>query len=109
MGHDRDASRRRLVTRSALKRRSGSRPKTGRGSGSVDMNGRPTHVSYPPVYRGALTPSEQLATRGQPDALSGAVQGVRPRSRPRASAGEGGAGMGRGTREEAEAVLSWGR
>ena len=42
------------------------------------MNGRPTHVSYPPVYRGALTPSEQLATRGQPDALSGAVQGVRP-------------------------------
>jgi hypothetical protein len=60
------------------------------------MNGRPTHVSYPPVYRGTLTLSGQLATRGQPDALSGAVQGVRPRSRPRASAGEGGAGKGRG-------------
>jgi hypothetical protein len=95
-GNESEASRLRIVTSAELKRLSGSRPKTGRGSGSADINGRPTHVSYPPVYRGALTPSVQCAKRGKPEALSGAVQRVSPRSRPKASAGEGGAGKGRG-------------
>jgi hypothetical protein len=96
MGNDREASRVRIVTSAELKRLSGFRPKTGRGSGSADSNGRPTHVSYPPVYRGALTPSVPRAKRGKPDSLSGAVQRIRPRRRPRVSAGEGGAGKGRG-------------
>jgi len=95
-GNESEASRLHIVTRAELKRLSGSRPKTGRGAGSADINGRPTHVRYPPVYRGTLTPSVQLAKRGQPDALSGAVQHVSPRSRPRASTGDGGAGKGRG-------------
>jgi hypothetical protein len=96
MGNGSEASRLRIGTSAELKRLSGSRPKMGRGSGSADINGRPTHVSYPPVYRGALTPSVQLAKRGKPDPLSGAVQRVSPRSRPRASTGNGGAGKGRG-------------
>jgi hypothetical protein len=76
--------------------RIGSRPKTRWGSGSVGCHGRPAHASYPPVYRGPLTPSVQLAKRGQPDLRSGAVPGVRPSGRPRASQGDGGAGQGRG-------------
>ena len=46
----------RIVNRAELKRLTGSRPKMGRGTGSGDFNGRPTHVEFPPVYRGALTP-----------------------------------------------------
>jgi hypothetical protein len=46
----------RIVTAAELKRLTGSRPKTGREAGSGDFNGRPTHVSSSPVYRGALTP-----------------------------------------------------
>ena len=46
----------RIVTAAELKRLSGSRPKRGWGTGSEDFNGRPTHVEFPPVYRGALTP-----------------------------------------------------
>ena len=46
----------RIVNRAELKRLKGSRPKMGRGTGSGDVNGRPTHVEFPPVYRGALTP-----------------------------------------------------
>ena len=46
----------RIVNRAELKRLSGSRPKMGRGSGLGDFNGPPTHVGYPPVYRGALSP-----------------------------------------------------
>ena len=46
-----------------------------------------------------LTPSVQLAKRGQPDSLSGAVQGVSPRSRPGASQGDGGVGKGRGRKQ----------
>ena len=95
-GHEREASRLRSGTSAELKRLSGSRPKTGRGSGAVDSNGRPTHGWYPPVYRGALTPSVQLAKRGKTDSLSGAVQRISPRSRPSASTGDGGAGKGRG-------------
>lgn len=34
----------------------GSRPEMGRGSSSVGFNGLPTHVWYPPVYRGVLSP-----------------------------------------------------
>jgi hypothetical protein len=96
MGNESEASRLRIVTSAELKRLSGSRPKTGWGSGSADIHGRPTHVRYPPVYRGALTPSVQLAKRGKPDSLSGAVQRVSPWSRPSASTGDGGAGKGRG-------------
>ena len=65
----------------------------------MGVNGRPTHAWYPPVYRGPLPPAVQLATRGQPDALSGAVPGVSPRSRPRARTGDGGAGKGRGRKQ----------
>jgi hypothetical protein len=96
MGNDSEASRLRIVTSAELERPFGSRPKKGWGSGSVGFNGRPAHAWYPPVYRGTLTPSVQLAKRGKPDSLSGAVQGVSPRSRPRASKGDGGAGKGRG-------------
>jgi len=46
----------RIVSRAELKRLKGSRPKRGWGTGSGDFNGRPTHVEFPPVYRGALTP-----------------------------------------------------
>jgi hypothetical protein len=46
----------RIVTPAELKRLKGSRPKMGRGAGSGDFNGHPTHVQSPPVYRGALTP-----------------------------------------------------
>jgi hypothetical protein len=46
----------RIVTSAELKRLNGSRPKMGRGSGLGDFNGHPTHVWYPPVYRGALPP-----------------------------------------------------
>ena len=46
----------RIVTPAELKRLKGSRPKMGGGTGSGDFNGRPTHVQFPPVYRGALTP-----------------------------------------------------
>jgi len=45
----------RIVNRAELKRLKGSRPKMGWGTGSGDVNGRPTHVQCPPVYRGALT------------------------------------------------------
>jgi hypothetical protein len=99
MGNGSEASRLRIVTSAELERPFGSRPKTGGGSGLVGFNGRPTHASYPPVYRGTLTPSVQLAKRGKPDPLSGAVQGVSPWSRPRASKGDGGAGKGRGRKQ----------
>ena len=46
----------RIVNRAELKRLSGSRPKMGWEAGSGDFNGRPTHVSSSPVYRGALPP-----------------------------------------------------
>jgi len=46
----------RIVTSAELKRLTGSRPKMGWGAGLGDVNGRPTHVQSPPVYRGALTP-----------------------------------------------------
>jgi len=46
----------RTVTPAELKRLKGSRPKMGRGTGLGDVNGRPTHVEFPPVYRGALPP-----------------------------------------------------
>ena len=46
----------RTVTPAELKRLTGSRPKRGRGTGLGDVNGRPTHVEFPPVYRGTLTP-----------------------------------------------------
>jgi hypothetical protein len=96
MGNESEASRLRIVTRAELERPFGSRPKKGCGSGSVGFNGRSAHARYPPVYRGTLTPSVQLAKRGKPDSRSGAVQRVSPRSRPRASKGDGGAGKGRG-------------
>jgi hypothetical protein len=56
MGNVSEASVLRIVNRAELKRLTGSRPKTGREAGSGDFNGRPTHVSSSPVYRGALTP-----------------------------------------------------
>jgi hypothetical protein len=60
----------RTVTPAELKRLNGSRPKRGGGTGSGDVNGRPTHVQPPPVYRGALSPLVvQPAERGKPDAL----------------------------------------
>jgi hypothetical protein len=96
MGNVSEALVLRIVTSAELKRLSGSRPKTGRRSSSGGFNGRPTHVGYLPVYRGALTLSVQLAERGKPDSPSGAVQGVSPRSRPSASKGDSGAGTGRG-------------
>ena len=96
MGHISAASRLRIVTRAELKRLSGSSPKTGRRAGSGGFNGRPTHAWSLPVSRGALTPSVQLAKRGQPDSLSGAVQGVSPRSRPTVRRGDSGAGKGCG-------------
>jgi hypothetical protein len=65
----------------------------------VGFNGRLAHVWYPPVHRGTLTPSVQLAKRGKPDPLSGAALGVSPWSRPRASTGEGGAGKGCGRKQ----------
>lgn len=89
----------RIVTRAELKRLSGSRPKRGWGSGAAGFNGLPTHAWYPPVYRGVLTLSVQLAERGKPDSLSEAVQGISPRSRPSASEGHGGAGTGRGSKQ----------
>ena len=46
----------RIVTSAELKRLKGSRPKTGWGSSSAGFNGLPTHVWYPPVYRGVLSP-----------------------------------------------------
>jgi len=55
-GTVREASELRPVTPAELKRLTGSRPKMGGGTGSGDVNGRPTHVQFPPVYRGALTP-----------------------------------------------------
>jgi hypothetical protein len=51
----------RIVSRAELKRLKGSRPKMGWGTSSGDFNGRPTHVSFPPVYRGALTPSRRTS------------------------------------------------
>ena len=56
MGNVSEASVLRIVNRAELKRLKGSRPKMGGGAGSGDFNGRPTHVSSSPVYRGALTP-----------------------------------------------------
>jgi len=38
----------RIVTAAELKRLKGSRPKRGRGAGSGNVNGRPTHVQSPP-------------------------------------------------------------
>jgi hypothetical protein len=84
-----EASQLRIVTRAELEQPFGSRPKTGRGSSSVGFNSRVAHVWYPPVHRGTLTPSVQLAKSGEPDPLSGAAQGVSPWSRPRASTGDG--------------------
>jgi hypothetical protein len=46
----------RTVMRAELKRLKGSRPKLGWGTGSGGVNGCPTHVPWPPVYRGVLTP-----------------------------------------------------
>ena len=51
-----EASVLRIVNRAELKRLKGSRPKMGGGTGAEDVNGRPTHVQCPPVYRGALPP-----------------------------------------------------
>jgi hypothetical protein len=56
MGNVSEASVLRIVTAAELKRLKGSKPKMGRGSGVGDFNGRPPHVWYPPVYRGALSP-----------------------------------------------------
>ena len=53
------------------------------------LTSRCTEASYPDVL-------VNLAERGKPDALSGAVQGVSPWSRPGASEGDGEAGTGRG-------------
>jgi hypothetical protein len=55
-GNVSEASVLRIVTAAELKRLSGSRPKRGRGTGSGEVNGRPPHVEFPPVYRGALPP-----------------------------------------------------
>jgi hypothetical protein len=55
-GNVSEASALRIVTSAELKRLSGSRPKRGGGTGLGDINGRPTHVQFPPVYRGALPP-----------------------------------------------------
>ncbi len=55
-GNGSEASELRIVTPAELKRLKGSRPKMGWGSGLGDINGHPTHVRYPPVYRGALPP-----------------------------------------------------
>jgi hypothetical protein len=55
-GNVSEASVLRIVSRAELKRLSGSRPKMGGGASSGDVNGRPTPVQSPPVYRGALTP-----------------------------------------------------
>ena len=57
MGKVIEASALRIVNRAELKRLKGSRPKRGWGTGAGDVNGRPTHVEFPPVYRGVLTPS----------------------------------------------------
>jgi hypothetical protein len=46
----------RLVPAAELKRLSGSKPQRGWGAGAGEVNGRPTHVQSPPVYRGALPP-----------------------------------------------------
>jgi len=46
---------------------------------------RCTEASYVPLW-------VQTVKRGKPDSLSGAVQGVSPRSRPNVSKGNGGAG-----------------
>jgi hypothetical protein len=56
MGNVSEASVLRIVTPAELKRLTGSRPKRGREAGSGDFNGRLTHVSSSPVYRGALPP-----------------------------------------------------
>jgi len=55
-GNVSEASALRIVTSAELKRLKGSRPKRGWGTGAGDVNGRPPHVQFPPVYRGALTP-----------------------------------------------------
>jgi hypothetical protein len=55
MDNRREASTLRIVSRAELKRLNGSRPKMGRGSGSVGFNGLPTHAWDPPVYRGVLS------------------------------------------------------
>ncbi len=46
----------RIVSRAELKRLSGSRPKRGGEAGAGEVNGHPTHVESPPVYRGTLSP-----------------------------------------------------
>jgi hypothetical protein len=68
----------RIVTSAERKRLKGSRPKQGRGPGAGDFNGRPTHGTCPPAYRGVLTPSVHTAQRGKPDSPSGQVQAVGP-------------------------------
>ena len=55
-GNVREALVLRIVNAAELKRLSGSRPKMGGGTGSGDVNGLPTHVEHPPVYRGILSP-----------------------------------------------------
>jgi len=52
----------RIVNTAELKRLSGSRPKTGRGASSGDLEGLPTHVWSPPVHRDTLTP---VGTKGE--------------------------------------------
>ena len=61
-GNESEASRLHIVTRAELKRLSGSRPKTGRGASSGDLEGPPTHVWSPPVHRDTLTP---VCTKGE--------------------------------------------
>jgi hypothetical protein len=70
-GNGSEASVLRIVTSAERERPYGSRPKTGRGAGSADFNGRPTYAQCPPVDRSVLPPSGPMAQRGKPAALSG--------------------------------------
>jgi hypothetical protein len=54
MDNESEASELHTVTPAELKRLKGSKPKMGWGLGSAGFNGLPTHVPYPPVYRGIL-------------------------------------------------------
>lgn len=56
MDNESEASELHIVTPAELKRLKGSKPKMGWGLGSAGFNGLPTHVLYPPVYRGILSP-----------------------------------------------------
>jgi hypothetical protein len=94
-----EASVLRLVTRAGLEPPYGPSAKMARRAGRYVLTAhrrtrgpcRCTEASSPDVW-------VQRAERGKPAALSEAVQGVRPQSRPRASPGNGGAGKGRGSK-----------